>query len=70
MDELISRTALLEEIKGLADDRLQEVLARQPAIDAIPVEWINAYVEDNFWARCDVCKMVEAWHLYVKKNIK
>lgn len=38
--------------------------------DAIPVSWILAYIEENFWVRGDVLKLIDAWHEYVKANGK
>lgn len=83
MDRLIKEKSILDKIEALMNEpeyqhegedwvngliMSEELIYNEPSIDAIPVQWIMKYIEENFWVRGDVMKLVDAWHAYVKKN--
>lgn len=85
MDELIKRKGIVDKIDALKSEpayqhtnedwvngliMAEETVYCEPSVDAIPVQWMLNYIEENFWARCDVVKMIDAWHSYVKNNNK
>lgn len=54
MTQLIDKKAVLEAVKALPVEldaetvqRCIEILSNQPAVDAVPVEWIMKYYEDH-----------------------
>lgn len=72
MDELISKESVLRALKKIEVEpgisKAECVITDAPAVDAIPVQWMVDVIKDDFWARSDVMKMIDAWHYHVKTN--
>lgn len=83
MDRLIKEKSILGKIDAMINEPAyqhagedwvnglimsQDLIYNEPSVDAIPVSWIMDYLEENFWARCDVLRLVDAWHEYVKNK--
>lgn len=67
---LIEKEKLISDLKSSGLIAAEEIVDRAPEVDAIPVQWMVDCIKENFWARCDVMKMIDEWHYYISTKRK